>query len=180
MIRHLGVLVLAMSVLSACATIDSIDRELSALMATEDDDERVEPAFTLKASDGMPPLPRRKPKQIAGIAVENFEPEQLVGLDFDSTKALLGSPALQLEQPPAKIWAYNGGTCMFNLFFYPSVDDNKFRILTFEIMDGAVKSSAKNVDESAVPESQDGKHSSAVVRRCFADLLNSNPSPDAG
>lgn len=103
------------------------------------------------------PLPRRRPEQLA-VAVpppqsdakqeppvsadslfetdETMQIDQLVGLDFDGTKALLGQPALDEVQPPARVWAYNGSGCVLNIFFYPHVDGSTYRALTYEVKGG--------------------------------------------
>jgi hypothetical protein len=125
-----------------------------------------------------PPLPRRKPTSATLLARRDFHPDLLVGLDFNATKALLGDPALQLEEPPAKIWAYNGGTCLLNVFFYPSVGDSVFRVLTYEVRSGDTKPGTAGADLAAVTKVED--KNSAVVRQCFADLLQGREVPDAG
>ena len=132
---------------------------------------------TLEAS-AEPPIPRRKPLDATIVARREFHPDLLVGLDFNATKALLGDPMLQLEEPPAKIWAYEGGSCMLNVFFYPSVGDDIFRVLTYEVRGGDVEQVATATDLSAATKISD--KDSPVVRRCFVDLLQRRDVPDAG
>ena len=88
-----------------------------------------------------PPIPKRKP-EITAAALEAIrepqaDPDALVGLDFERTSALLGDPALLIEEPPAKIWAYNGSNCVLHIFFYPKVGGSDFRVLTYKIKGGA-------------------------------------------
>jgi hypothetical protein len=123
-------------------------------------------------------MPRRKPVEATMVARREFHPDLLVGLDFNATKALLGEPALQADEPPAKIWAYNGGTCMLHVFFYPSVGDNIFRVLTYEVRGGDIKQDGTTVDLSAATKISD--KNSPVVRSCFAELLQGRDVPDAG
>ena len=88
----------------------------------------------------LPPLPIRKP-EVPQVAIEatrvpQADPDTLVGLDFERTTALLGDPALLIEEPPAKIWAYNGASCVLHIFFYPKVGGSDFRVLTYEVKGG--------------------------------------------
>ena len=127
-----------------------------------------------------PPVPRRKPEAISQVTLAGADPQRLVGLDFDGTKALLGDPAARMEQPPAKVWAYAGGGCMFSVFFYPSVDDQVFRVLAIEETDEAVAAGATEdqASEAASPKVMD--QDDPAVRRCFAALLQNQQSPNAG
>ncbi|MHA1601178.1 MAG: hypothetical protein ACTSW2_10155 [Alphaproteobacteria bacterium] len=196
MIRRLFSVVLAMTFLGACTSLDSALNSLdlgalspgmtgdslpdaltdSAVEAELPDEEAEMPVTATAAAE--PPVPRRKPADATIVARREFHPDLLVGLDFNATKALLGDPALQLEEPPAKIWAYNGGSCMLNVFFYPSVGDSVFRVLTYEVRDGDIEQGVTATDLSTVTKISD--KDSPVVRRCFADLLQSRDVPDAG
>lgn len=107
------------------------------------------------------PLPRRKPKAIAELAVAEggadivgVDIEGLVGLDFDATEALLGTPALDEVQAPARIWAYSGSGCVLNIFFYPHVNGESYRALTYEVKGQSDTADFKN--------------------RCFAELVEDN------
>lgn len=199
MIRRMGGVVLAAMLLSACASLESVLEALdlgvissggpgdslpdaltdSSVQAElpEGDTEAETQAKTLEAS-AEPPIPRRKPLDATIVARREFHPDLLVGLDFNATKALLGDPMLQLEEPPAKIWAYEGGLCMLNVFFYPSVGDDIFRVLTYEVRGGDVEQDATATDLSAATKISD--KDSPVVRRCFVDLLQRRDVPDAG
>src|SRR3546814_2300873 len=88
----------------------------------------------------VPPLPARKPEvpqaAIQALQAPQADPDALVGLDFERTTALLGDPALLIEEPPAKIWAYNGTNCVLHVFFYPKVGGTDFRVLTYEVKGG--------------------------------------------
>ncbi len=169
MIRPLGALLLALLALSACAPIESMRAEL------------------FPPEETVPPPPRRKPvavseptaaEAISEPTVAEADPGQLVGLDFDAAKALLGDPAAKHEKPPAEVWAYAGGSCMFNLFFYPSVDDKVFRVLAYEVTDAAPPADASSDGAPSAVKAHD--KDDPVVRRCFAELLHSKRGPDAG
>ncbi len=97
----------------------------------------------------VPPQPRRKPEvdlserppptdeteaQVA-TARPPLDPQGLVGLDFVKAENLLGPPSLLIEEPPAKIWAYNGRDCVLQLFFYPKVG-GAFEVLTYQALGG--------------------------------------------
>ncbi|MGF1610892.1 MAG: hypothetical protein ACFCUQ_15930 [Kiloniellales bacterium] len=112
------------------------------------------------------PLPRRRPEQLAAIAPlpqtstgteteqdgsADMQIDQLVGLDFEHIRALLGFPALDEVQAPARVWAYNGSGCVLSIFFYPHVDGSTYRALTYEVKGG---------DDSA-----------EFRNRCFAELV---------
>jgi hypothetical protein len=171
MIRPLGLAVLAILTLSACAPVDTIiDRWFPPEAGAR-------PAV---GSAEAPPLPRRKPEAISEVTLTGADPQRLVGLDFDGTKALLGDPAARMEQPPATVWAYASDSCMFSVFFYPSVNDQVFRVLAIEVTDEAVAPGATEDRETvtALPKVMD--QDDPAVRRCFADLLQNQQPLDAG
>ena len=176
MIRALSALVLAMLALSACAPLESMKRELFPPEDAAAGDTR---AASSRPS-AVPPLPRRKPEANSELTLAEADPELLVGLDFDATKALLGNPVAKHEEPPAEIWAYEGGTCSFNLFFYPSVDDKVFRVLAYEVTKESPtnKETAAEAAEPSAVEVRDKDN--PMVRRCFAELLHNQQVPDAG
>jgi hypothetical protein len=207
MIRPMGVAVLAAFTLSACAPVETfIERWFPPETAA-----RTAVGSAVSSAEA-PPLPRRKPEapmagalaigspMAAPMAVEpvaespeavtlaGADPQRLVGLDFDGTKALLGDPAAQMEQPPAKVWAYAGGGCMFSVFFFPSIDDKIFRVLAVEVTDEpTAQSTAQSTAESTAEPPAAGPTAHKVmdqddpaVRRCFANLLQTHQSPNAG
>lgn len=148
------------------------------------------PKARTRTADAAPPEPRRKPDRAEPVAAADPDPDLLVGLDFEATKALLGDPELKIEQPPAQVWAYNGGSCMFSVFFYPSMDDSVFRVLTYEVtnQDPALPiqtASRASGTTGASADSDTGTTSirdgaSPKLRRCFAQLLHERDLPDAG
>ncbi len=187
MIRALGILVLAMLALSACAPLESMKRELFPPEDAAAGDTRT----ASSRPSAVPPLPRRKPEAISEVTLAEADPERLVGLDFDATKALLGDPVAKHEEPPAEIWAYEGGTCSFNLFFYPSVDDKIFRVLAYEVtketppaeetVAGETPPSGETAAEAAEPGAvKVSDEDNPMVRRCFVELLHNQQVPDAG
>jgi hypothetical protein len=175
MIRPLGVAVLAILTLSACAPVNTmIDRlfQPEAAAATA-----AQPAV---GSAEAPPVPRRKPEAISEVTLTGADPQRLVGLDFDGTKALLGDPAARMEQPPAKVWAYASDGCMFSVFFFPSVDDQVFRVLAIEVTDEAVAVGATEDRQAVAASPKVMDQDDPAVRRCFAELLQYQQAPNAG
>lgn len=174
MIRPLGALALALLTLAACAPFESMKAELFPPEQTARDDSQAGPPAA------APPRPRRKPEAISELTLAEADPQRLVGLDFHATKALLGDPAAELEKPPAKVWEYAGGTCMFNLFFYPSVDDKVFRVLAYEVTDTAPPAEASSAGAGEATPNRLLYRDNPKVRRCFAELLHSQQDSNAG
>lgn len=116
-----------------------------------------------------PPVPIRKPAvpqaAIEALRASQVDPDTLVGLDFERTTALLGDPALLIEQPPAKIWAYNGESCALHIFFYPKVGGTDFRVLTYEVKGGPEGAAARTAEGARTAEAE------AFARECLSGLL---------
>lgn len=91
------------------------------------------------------------PKEGSGATQVN-----LIGMDEQQVRALLGPPAAEEDRPPAKIWRYRKGGCSLNLSLYPDVQTRKFGTLTYEVK------SDDNTDE--------GK------RACLADIQPRSPA----
>lgn len=128
----------------------------------------------------LPPRPLRKPEvpqaaiAAATASAPEADPDTLVGLDFERTTALLGDPALLIEEPPAKIWAYNGTNCVLHVFFYPKVGGSDFRVLTYKVGGGPGDAAAKAGDAAAASEAQD------FARLCLSELLAQAEAGRAG
>ncbi len=182
MIRGLGAAALAISVLSGCAPIISTIERFFAPKATAAPRARdVAPDAAPVSAHGEvpPPVPRRRPAAAPELTRVDADPQRLVGLDFDGTKALIGVPAAMLEQPPAKVWAYAGGDCVFRVFFYPSVDDQGFRVLAFEVTDEADILGLRWLRDPPIATPEAPRildKDDSVVRRCFAELLDHQES----
>ena len=114
-----------------------------------------------------PPPPIRKPdipqEAIEASQAPEVDPDSLVGLDFARMTALLGDPALLIEEPPAKIWAYNGADCALHIFFYPKVGGTDFRVLTYEVKGGGEVAKAGEAAKSA--------EARAFATQCLSGLL---------
>jgi len=128
----------------------------------------------------LPPLPVRKP-EVPRTAIEAAkapqtaaDPDSLVGLDFERTTALLGDPALLIDEPPAKIWAYNGTHCVLHVFFYPKVGGSDFRVLTYEVKGGPEGQAATASEQAKTAEAKD------FARLCLSELLAQAEAGRAG
>ena len=198
MFRRLGVVALATLMVSACAELTELQGNVLSYLDQIAPGSAKNSAKSARAerqyfggegetlsriaslSLAKPPVPRRKPDHPEPIVLAEPDPHLLVGLDFEATKALLGNPIVQLEQPPAKIWAYDSGTCMFSVFFYPSVDDKVFRVLTYEATGAESESTGLQTASGDAARVKVRDRDNPVLRRCFADVLQNRAVPNAG
>lgn len=193
MIRPWAVVGPVFLVVSGCAQLDPPAPDPEEVQASIESDstvpidltepEAIEEAIVVQ--DPPPPPPRRKPEtKPEPETVEEADPDMLIGLDFTVTRALLGEPAQQTEQSPARIWTYNGQECMLNVFFYPSVEGGAFRLLTYEAESGEKPEEGEEPDvvpqepqaaeangEAQNSEEQSPEEISAFTRTCFTGLL---------
>ncbi len=158
MIRPVGALWLALVILAGCQTSEQGGAQLSSSEWTADRVVRLlnppPPKIEVEVvEEEPPPLPRRRPLQLAKLApaAQALAIDGLVGLDFDATKKLLGAPALDEVQPPARVWAYNGRGCVLSIFFYPNLEGSSYRALTYEVK------GSEDTDE--------------LTQRCFTELV---------
>lgn len=61
------------------------------------------------------------------------DPGWLIGLDQEGTIYLMGQPDIKVEQPPARVWQYNGNNCTLRLFLYLDMVTVRYRTLFYEI-----------------------------------------------
>lgn len=124
---------------------------------------------TQQAAKPLPPLPVRKPPVPVDVReatpAPEVDPDALVGLDFERASALLGAPAMLIDEPPAKIWAYNGTNCVLHVFFYPKVGGSDFRVLTYEAKGGPEGSATRAGEPARTAEAK------AFARSCLNELL---------
>jgi hypothetical protein len=90
----------------------------------------------------QPPRPTPKPVELARTT-PSAKLERVFGLSLGETRALLGTPYLQREAPPAKVLAYDGKICTLNVFFYLDLDSGRYRALSYEIKGGDGSEPAK-------------------------------------
>ena len=65
------------------------------------------------------------------------DPARLMGLDRAGLAKLLGNPELLRREPPAEIWQYRGGSCVFDVFLYEEA--GRQRVTYLEARDGAAR-----------------------------------------
>jgi hypothetical protein len=65
------------------------------------------------------------------------DPARLMGLDRAGLAELLGDPELMRREPPAEIWQYRGGSCVFDVFLYEEA--GRRRVTYLEARDGAAQ-----------------------------------------
>ena len=65
------------------------------------------------------------------------DPARLMGLDRAGLAKLLGDPELTRREPPAEIWQYRGGSCVFDVFLYEEA--GRQRVTYLEARDGAAR-----------------------------------------
>ncbi len=116
----------------------------------------------------LPPPPRRKP---AGVARQDvaltapppppISPNDLVGLTFVQVVDLLGTPTLQADDPPAKIYAYTGEKCTLKMYFYLDLENDEYRTLTYEVKGGKAKDGEAN-----------GEEAEDAAARCLSEIMD--------
>ncbi len=85
-----------------------------------------QPAPEVPETAALPPAPKI-----------DDDPARLMGLDRAGLAALLGDPELTRREPPAEIWQYRGGSCVFDVFLYEEA--GRQRVTYLEARDGAAR-----------------------------------------
>ncbi len=85
-----------------------------------------QPAPEVPETAALPPAPKI-----------DDDPARLMGLDRAGLAALLGDPELTRREPPAEIWQYRGGSCVFDVFLYEAA--GRQRVTYLEARDGAAR-----------------------------------------
>jgi hypothetical protein len=88
------------------------------------------------------PAPQSAPEvpEIAALPPEpviDDDPARLMGLDRSGLAKLLGDPELTRREPPAEIWQYRGGSCVFDVFLYEQA--GRQLVTYLEARDGAAR-----------------------------------------
>lgn len=181
MYRVAGVLTVVAAALTGCAAFDKKDDNRFA----EQPAPIVEPEQETQLA-AVPPIPARRPADMSSIippeeaylAKKNID--DLVGLSLEETESLLGGPALEEVQSPARIWSYNGQGCVLSIFFYPRVGGEDYRALAYQVK-GASSSAEEGAAAAAesATEAQSETEAEEVTeadRRCFTTLVAQNAS----
>lgn len=63
----------------------------------------------------------------------SFDPNRLIGLNYDEATSLAGKPADTRDEPPASIWRYKVEECFIDVYFYMDMGTQTFRALAYEV-----------------------------------------------
>jgi hypothetical protein len=74
------------------------------------------------------PTPSQQAPQTARLI-----PAQLVGLEEEQAKLLLGPASAVRDVPPATVWEYRINGCALDLLFYMDVADKRYRSLAYDL-----------------------------------------------
>jgi hypothetical protein len=134
--------------LAACESPPLEAPEAAAAPALAPPAETAEPAATAPAGGGEtaePPAPEPAAPETAALPAEpeiDDDPARLLGLDDAGLAELLGQPDLKRREPPAEIWQYRGGSCVFDVFLYAPAGTAAAggpRVTYLEARDGAAR-----------------------------------------
>jgi len=100
------------------------------------------PVATPATEGQTAPAPQLAPEvpEIAALPPEpviDDDPARLMGLDRAGLAKLLGDPELTRREPPAEIWQYRGGSCVFDVFLYEQA--GRHLVTYLEARDGAAR-----------------------------------------
>ncbi len=86
-------------------------------------------AAWLTACETTAPDPTAKagatPPAEAALPEVDDNPERLIGLGPNGLNVLLGQPDLIRREPPARIWQYRSGACVFDIVLYEEADGER-------------------------------------------------------
>ena len=51
-----------------------------------------------------------------------------------SLKLLLGEPNLVRQEPPAQVWLYADGSCVFHVYLYEQPGDGGYRVTHYDML----------------------------------------------
>ncbi len=138
-----GVLGLA---LAACETLPLASPEAEAAPVVAPPAEAAPQAAPAPAAASEPAAATEPaPPETAALPPEpeiDDDPARLLGLDGRGLGELLGQPDLKRREPPAEIWQYRGGSCVFDVFLYAQAGAAAAggpRVTYLEARDGAAR-----------------------------------------
>jgi hypothetical protein len=59
--------------------------------------------------------------------------DRLIGLDESEIESALGTPMLQEDRAPTKLWVFRSRNCTINVTLYPDVETRQFHALAYEV-----------------------------------------------
>ena len=54
--------------------------------------------------------------------------QNLLGMDRDGLRALLGKPTLRRSEPPAEVWQYIAAQCVLHVYFYGDAANSRYLV----------------------------------------------------
>ena len=89
-------------------------------------------------------LPRPTPLTLGEIGpLAELGPEALVGLEPNQVAALLGTPTMVAERPPATVWEYAASTCSLSVLFYRDLNNDRSRALGYDFSPSLIAPEAR-------------------------------------
>ncbi len=96
-----------------------------------------QPVAAEAAADAHEQPDRSETAALPPVPKIDDDPTRLMGLDRAGLAKLLGDPELMRREPPAEIWQYRGGSCVFDVFLYQEA--GRQRVTYLEARDGAAR-----------------------------------------
>lgn len=59
--------------------------------------------------------------------------DRLIGLSETEIESVLGTPMLQEDRAPTKLWVFRSRNCTINVTLYPDVETRQFHALSYEV-----------------------------------------------
>ena len=135
---------IAIGLLSGCALLERpSDVKQNAPIKTEEETSQ-------PFSPRQPPVPPAKPP------VAQLDPQRLVGLNEGAVRDMIGSPSEVRDEPPARVWRYNGNKCSVDVLFYFDLTQQEFRALTYSVEPAGRSDLAQRICLGGIQEAQRG------------------------
>lgn len=101
---------------------------LAGCAASTPSDETADAAMSPKTAGRVAMAPPRTP------AVPDTDPAQLRGMQAAMLRDLLGAPGLIRHEPPAEVWLYTAGSCIFHVFLYDDAGTGVYRVTDYDMV----------------------------------------------
>jgi len=91
------------------------------------------PEAKLEAATAPPNRVAKPVEPPSAPAPPRPDPAQLLGMEATHLKTLLGEPNLIRREPPAQVWLYAGGACVFHVYLYKLPDAAGYRVTHYDV-----------------------------------------------
>ena len=115
----------AMLAVTACTQSPKPAAHPTAQPSTQQPAQQQTPAGSSATASVAPP---KAAKPAAG-----FDPNRLIGLNYDEATSVAGKPADTRDEPPASVWRYRVEECFVDVYFYMDMGTQTFRALAYEV-----------------------------------------------